>query len=68
MQLDKCNLMVASVWMASLEAWLFFVRRTEELNDNAAAGAAEWMVDQGEWCHNIDFHHPQQRVSPLSLN
>ena len=66
-QLDNCNLMVASVWMTSLEAWLFFVRRTEELNENAAAASDEQMIDRVEWCRNVVFHYPQQHLSPVSL-
>ena len=64
MQLDKCHLMIALVWMKSLEVQHQFVCRTEEQNDNAAAASDERMVNRGEWCRNVVFHHPQNRWAP----
>ena len=61
MQLDKCHLIVASVWIKSVETQLHFVRRAEEQNDDAAAVFDERMVDWVEWCRNVVFHYPQQR-------
>ena len=58
MQLDKCHLMIASVWMKSVEVSLPFVCRTKEQNDDAAAAAFdEGMVDRDEWCRNVVFHY-----------